>query len=188
MTKSTFLVIVSSLGLALTACGGGEESEEPAAESTTGGEMAEAEEETSEPAATGDIVDTAAAAGQFQTLIAAVEAAGLVETLRGPGPYTVFAPTDDAFAALPEGTVDELLLPENRERLVAVLTYHVVSGEVRAEQVVTMDSAETVQGASLPIATEGETVRVGEATVVQADVDASNGVIHVIDQVLLPPS
>jgi uncharacterized surface protein with fasciclin (FAS1) repeats len=136
--------------------------------------------------AASDIVDTAVAAGQFSTLVAAVQAAELEDTLRGPGPFTVFAPTDEAFAALPEGTVDELLLPENRDRLVSILTYHVVPGAVMSDQVVGMTEAETVQGTMLPISTEGGGVMVGEATVVQPDVQASNGVIHVIDAVLIP--
>jgi len=133
-----------------------------------------------------DIVDTAVAAGDFTTLVAAVEAAGLVETLKGPGPFTVFAPTDEAFAALPAGTVDTLLRPENRDQLVAILTYHVVPGEVMSADIAGQTlTAETVQGSELSIdATDG--VMVDQATVVAADVDASNGVIHVIDSVLMP--
>ena len=134
-----------------------------------------------------DIVDTAIAAGSFETLVAAIKAAGLVDTLKGDGPFTVFAPTDEAFAALPEGTVETLLQPENREQLVGILTYHVVSGDVRAEQVVTMDSAPTVQGASVSIDAADGAVRINDATVIQADIAASNGVIHVIDTVLMPP-
>jgi uncharacterized surface protein with fasciclin (FAS1) repeats len=181
-------VLACALALPLAACGGGDTGAEEMAGGAegAGGEGAMMEEEPAE--ATGDIVDTAVAAGQFETLVAAVQAAGLEDTLRGPGPYTVFAPTDEAFAQLPEGTVDELLQPENRDQLVSILTYHVVPGDVRAAQVVEMDSAETVQGASLPIRVEGDAVRVGEATVVQPDVPASNGVIHVIDRVLMPPS
>lgn len=133
-----------------------------------------------------DIVDTAVAAGSFQTLVAAVQAAGLVETLKGEGPFTVFAPTDEAFAALPEGTVESLLLPENREQLVAILTYHVVAGKVTAADVVNVDSAETVNGASITVTVSNGTVKIDDATVIQADVMASNGVIHVIDQVILP--
>ncbi|MBX3725199.1 MAG: fasciclin domain-containing protein [Xanthomonadales bacterium] len=138
--------------------------------------------------AAGDIVAVASGAGQFGTLVAAVQAAGLVETLQGPGPFTVFAPTDAAFAALPAGTVEDLLKPENRDRLVAVLTYHVVPGKVTAEQVVGLDRATTVNGADVSIATRGDTVTVNGARVVSADVMASNGVIHVIDQVILPPA
>ncbi|MDZ3824083.1 MAG: fasciclin domain-containing protein [Pseudoxanthomonas sp.] len=136
----------------------------------------------------GDIVAVASGAGQFNTLVAAVQAAGLVETLQGPGPFTVFAPTDAAFAALPAGTVEDLLKPENKDRLVAVLTYHVVAGKVTAEQVVGLDKATTVNGADVRIATSGEGVTVNGARVVSADVMASNGVIHVIDQVILPPA
>ncbi len=136
--------------------------------------------------ATADIVDTAAAAGQFETLVAAVEAAGLVDTLKGEGPFTVFAPTDEAFAALPEGTLDELLMPENQETLQAILTYHVVAGQVMAEDAMGLESADTVQGQSLTITTMDGSVMINDATVIQADIEASNGVIHVIDGVLLP--
>ena len=136
--------------------------------------------------ATPDIVDTAVAAGQFQTLVAAVQAAGLVDTLKGTGPFTVFAPTDAAFAALPAGTVESLLLPENRDQLVAVLTYHVVAGKVMAADVVNVDSAATVQGQSVSVHAMNGSVMIDGATVVQADIEASNGVIHVIDSVLLP--
>ncbi len=133
-----------------------------------------------------DIVDTAVAAGQFETLVAAVEAAGLVETLKGEGPFTVFAPTDEAFAALPEGTLDELLMPENRETLQAILTYHVVAGQVMAEDAMGLESAETVQDQSITITTMDGSVMINDATVIQADIEAANGVIHVIDGVLLP--
>ena len=137
-------------------------------------------------AAGADIVDTAVAAGQFNTLAAALEAAGLVDTLKGDGPFTVFAPTDAAFAALPAGTVEDLLRPENRDQLVAVLTYHVVPGEYPAASVVGMDSATTVNGGQLEIGASGDGVTVSGARVVMADVEASNGVIHVIDKVLIP--
>jgi len=133
-----------------------------------------------------DIVDTAVQAGQFKTLAAALQAAGLVDTLKGAGPFTVFAPTDAAFAALPAGTLDTLLKPENRAKLVAILTYHVVPGRVTAAQVSGMDSATTVQGSAIDIRTSGGALSVNDARVVQADVAASNGVIHVIDKVLLP--
>lgn len=135
-----------------------------------------------------DIVDTAVAAGQFNTLAAALKAAGLVDTLKGDGPFTVFAPTDAAFAALPAGTVDNLLKPENRDQLVAVLTYHVVPGRHPAAKVAGMDEATTVNGAGLDIAATGGAVTVQGARVLQADVNASNGVIHVIDKVLVPGS
>ncbi|WP_254277049.1 fasciclin domain-containing protein [Halomonas sp. 3H] len=136
--------------------------------------------------ASADIVDTAVAAGQFETLVAAVEAAGLVDTLKGEGPFTVFAPTDEAFAALPEGTLEELLMPENQETLQAILTYHVVAGKVMAEDAMGLESAETVQGQSITITTMDGSVMINDATVIQADIETSNGVIHVIDGVLLP--
>jgi uncharacterized surface protein with fasciclin (FAS1) repeats len=132
-----------------------------------------------------DIVDTAVGAGSFTTLVAAVEAAGLVDTLKGEGPFTVFAPTDDAFAALPEGTVDTLLLEENRDQLVAILTYHVVPGAVMSTDLSDGMTATTVQGGDLTIGTEGG-VTVNGANVVTADIEASNGVIHVIDTVIIP--
>ncbi|MEQ9618933.1 MAG: fasciclin domain-containing protein [Deltaproteobacteria bacterium] len=133
-----------------------------------------------------DVVDTAVDAGSFTTLAAALEAAGLVETLKGEGPFTVFAPTDEAFAKLPEGTVETLLRPENKDKLVAVLTYHVVPGKVTAEEVVKMDSAKSVNGAVIPIKVDEGVVTVDNATVIKPDVMASNGVIHVIDAVILP--
>ena len=135
-----------------------------------------------------DIVDVAMEADGFETLVAAVQAAELVETLKGEGPFTVFAPTDEAFAALPEGTVENLLLPENRDQLVAVLTYHVIPGAVMSSDIAGQAvMPETVQGATLDIDATGDGVMVNDATVVQADIEASNGVIHVIDRVLLPP-
>ena len=136
-----------------------------------------------------DIVDTAVAAGSFETLVAAVEAAGLVETLKGEGPFTVFAPTDEAFAALPEGTVESLLEPENRDMLVSILTYHVVAGEVMAKDAegATVDLA-TVQGANITVDGTGDMVTVNGATVVNADITTDNGVIHVIDAVIMPPA
>jgi uncharacterized surface protein with fasciclin (FAS1) repeats len=134
-----------------------------------------------------DIVDTAVGAGQFKTLAAALGAAGLVETLKGSGPYTVFAPTDEAFAKLPVGTVENLLKPENKAKLTAILTYHVVPGAVMAEQVTKLDEAKTVNGAMVKVSTEDGKVMINDATVVKADIEASNGVIHVIDKVILPP-
>jgi uncharacterized surface protein with fasciclin (FAS1) repeats len=133
-----------------------------------------------------DIVDVAVSAGSFNTLAAALEAAGLVDTLKGDGPFTVFAPTDAAFAKLPEGTVEALLLPENREQLTAILTYHVVAGKVTSDQVIALDSATTVNGQDVTIRVDAGNVRIDNATVAAADVMASNGVIHVIDQVILP--
>ncbi len=135
-----------------------------------------------------DIVDTAVSAGQFNTLAAALEAADLVDTLKGDGPFTVFAPTDEAFAKLPEGTVEHLLKPENRDQLVAILTYHVVAGKVDAATVVGLDAATTVNGADVRISVDGGSVRVDDATVIKTDIGASNGLIHVIDAVILPKS
>ncbi len=132
-----------------------------------------------------DIVDTAVDAGSFETLVAAVQAAGLVETLKGDGPFTVFAPTDEAFAALPEGTVESLLLPENKDQLTAILTYHVVPGKVMSTDLTDDMSAATVNGAEVMIDLDNG-VMVEEATVVSADIETSNGVIHVIDKVILP--
>jgi len=133
-----------------------------------------------------DIVDTAIAAGQFNTLAAALDAAGLVATLQGEGPFTVFAPTDQAFAKLPAGTVETLLKPENRDQLVAILTYHVVPGKVMASDVVHLSEAKTVNGANLSVMVLDDKVRINDATVIAADVAASNGVIHVVDTVILP--
>ena len=135
-----------------------------------------------------DIVDTAIAANDFNTLVAAVQAAGLVETLKGDGPFTVFAPTDAAFAALEPGTVEALLAPENKDKLVAVLTYHVLPGKVMSGDIAGKTlSAKTVQGDSVAIdATSGVTV--DGANVISADIEASNGVIHVIDKVIVPGS
>jgi len=138
------------------------------------------------PTAKKDIVDTAVAAGSFKTLTAAIQAAGLTDTLKGKGPFTVFAPTDDAFAKLPAGTVDNLLKPENKEKLVAILTYHVVPGRVTAAQVSKMTEAKTVNGKELAIRTDMGHVMINDATVTKADIECSNGVIHVIDTVLIP--
>ena len=137
-------------------------------------------------APTKDIVDTAVAAGSFKTLAAALQAAGLVETLKGKGPFTVFAPTDAAFAKLPAGTVADLLKPENKAKLTAILTYHVVPGAVMAAQAAKLPSAKTVNGASLTIHATGGKVMIDNATVTTADIACSNGVIHVIDTVVLP--
>ena len=133
-----------------------------------------------------DIVDTAVAAGSFKTLAAALQAAGLVETLKGKGPFTVFAPTDAAFAKLPAGTLEDLLKPENKAKLTAILTYHVVPGKVMAAQAAKLTSAKTVNGASLTIRAMGGKVMVDNATVTTADIACTNGVIHVIDTVVLP--
>jgi len=134
-----------------------------------------------------NIVETARAAGNFQTLVTAIEAAELGDTLSGDGPFTVFAPTDAAFQALPPGTLDELLMPENRERLRSVLTYHVVAEELRAEDLLGEETTvETVEGSELTVDATGAMVMVNEANVIQPDIEASNGVIHSIDAVLLP--
>ena len=132
-----------------------------------------------------DIVAVASSAGSFNTLVAAVQAAGLVETLQGKGPFTVFAPTDEAFAKLPAGTVESLLQPENKAKLVAILTYHVVPGKVLAADVKTSQAA-TVNGQKLPLVVANGKVTAGSANVVATDVAASNGVIHVVDSVILP--
>lgn len=139
-------------------------------------------------AADKDIVDTAVAAGQFKTLAAALTAAGLVDTLKGPGPFTVFAPTDAAFAMLPAGTVETLLKPESKAKLTAILTYHVVAGKVMAADVVKLKEAKTVNGAMVAVKVDGGNVMINNAKVTTADIAASNGVIHVIDTVMLPPS
>src|SRR4051812_31885538 len=139
----------------------------------------------SSAATAADIVDTAIA-GKFNTLVAAVKAAGLVDTLKGPGPFTVFAPTDEAFAKLPAGTLQELLKPENKAKLQSILKYHVISGKKISGDVMKSNAAQTVQGSNLTIKTRNGDVMVNNAHVVKADVAADNGVIHVIDTVLLP--
>ncbi len=136
-------------------------------------------------ASAADIVDTAVA-GNFTTLVAAVKAAGLADTLKGPGPFTVFAPTDEAFANLPPGTLESLLKPENKAKLQSILTYHVVAGKVMSQDVVKLNSAKTVEGQSVAIGTVNGAVTIDNARIVKADIVASNGVIHVIDTVLLP--
>lgn len=162
----------------------GAESEDSEAASES---KAEAAAEAGTPAeSSGNVLETASAAGSFNTLVAAVKAAGLEETLSGPGPFTVFAPTDDAFKKLPAGTVESLLKPENKKKLVAILTYHVVAGSMLAKDVVAAKSLKTVQGQQLKVMTEGSDVRVSGAKVVKTDIAASNGVIHVIDSVVLP--
>ena len=133
-----------------------------------------------------DIVDTAVAAGSFDTLVAAVKAAGLVDALKGEGPFTVFAPSDEAFAKLPQGTVEGLLAPEKKQALIAILTYHVVKGEVPASKVVALSGAVTLNGQRADIKIDGSDVMVDQAKVVKADIACSNGIIHVIDSVMLP--
>ncbi len=161
--RNVLLIAVATLGFALSANAGHHKS-----------------------AKAGDIVDVAVGAGQFNTLAAALQAADLVGTLKGDGPFTVFAPTDEAFAKLPEGTVEHLLKPENRDELVAILTYHVVAGKVYAADVVKLDAATTVNGADIRISASDAGVMIDGANVVKTDIAASNGVIHVIDAVILP--
>jgi uncharacterized surface protein with fasciclin (FAS1) repeats len=167
----TLVVALAAVGPAFAHCGA----------CGVGGDHAHAAK-----AANADIVAVASSAGDFNTLVAAVKAAGLVETLQSDGPFTVFAPTDEAFAKLPEGTVDNLLA--NPDKLKQILLYHVVSGKVTSEDVVKLSSASTVQGSDVTINLEGGNVMVDNAQVVKADVMASNGVIHVIDTVILPAS
>jgi uncharacterized surface protein with fasciclin (FAS1) repeats len=141
------------------------------------------------PAAAADLVETAVSNGSFKTLTAALQAAGLVETLKGKGPYTVFAPTDEAFKKLPAGTVESLLKPENKAQLAKVLTYHVVAGNVMSGDLKgKTTNAKTVEGSAVRIDASGNTVKVDDAVVTKADVNASNGVIHVIDSVIMPKS
>jgi transforming growth factor-beta-induced protein len=135
-----------------------------------------------------DIVDTAVDAGSFKTLVAAVKAAGLADTLKGEGPFTVFAPTDEAFAKLPKGTVESLLKPENKQKLVSILTYHVVAGKVKAKKAAKLDSVKTVNGSEITIKPSGKTLMINSSKVVKADIKTSNGIIHVIDAVLIPTS
>jgi uncharacterized surface protein with fasciclin (FAS1) repeats len=158
MLRRTFFALTASAALATTAFAGGHSK---------------------------DIVDTAAGAGSFETLLAAATAAGLVDTLKSEGPFTVFAPTDDAFAKLPEGTVESLLMEENRDQLTAILTYHVVPGKVMSTDLSDGMTATTVQGGDIMIDLD-DGVMVNDATVVTADIEASNGVIHVVDTVILP--
>lgn len=179
---SVFAMLLTITALVLVACA-------PAATPT--------EEPVAEPEPTAmpepeamlkDIVDTAAADGRFQTLVAGVQAAELTETLKGEGPFTVFAPTDDAFAKLPAGTLDELLKPENKQTLTDILLYHVVSGNVMASDVVNLDSASTVLGKDVTIKVEDGKVFINDAEVIITDIETSNGTIHVIDSVILPPA
>ena len=180
--KSLFLGLLVAVSLVMGACA-------PAATPTPEPEPTAMPEPTAtaEPELS-DIVDTAVADGRFTTLAAALEAAGLIETLKGEGPFTVFAPTDDAFAALPEGTVESLLLPENKQALTDILTYHVVSGKVMAADVTALTSATTVLGKDVAIKVDMGNVYINEAKVIITDIETSNGVIHVIDAVLLPPT
>jgi len=137
-----------------------------------------------------DIVDTAVGAGSFKTLVAAVKAADLVDTLKGEGPFTVLAPTDEAFAKLPEGTVESLLKPENKDKLIAILKYHVIAGKVLAADVVKLDGQDvkTVEGSTAKVAVKDGGVTINNAKVIKTDIDCTNGVIHVIDTVIPPPA
>ncbi len=187
MKLRAFTIAAVAASLVLAACG---EDDNSAVETTVAAaETTAAASETTagmteEP---GTIVDVASGNPDFSTLVAAVGAAGLVETLQGPGPFTVFAPTNDAFAALPAGLVDKLLLPENKDVLVQILTYHVVSGAVMAADVAAGD-VPSVEGSPITVTVDGGTVKLNDsATVIATDVMASNGVIHVIDAVILPP-
>ncbi|MDJ0665227.1 MAG: fasciclin domain-containing protein [Acidimicrobiia bacterium] len=178
--KFRLIALMAILALVVAACSS---SDEEAAETTTVPPTTEAMAEEM----TEDTIVDVAIAGEFNTLVAAVQAAGLVETLQGEGPFTVFAPTDEAFAALPEGTLESLL--EDPEALAEILTYHVVSGEVLAADVVGLDAATTVQGSDISIeVVDGGVVLNGSSNVVATDVLASNGVVHVIDAVILPPA
>jgi uncharacterized surface protein with fasciclin (FAS1) repeats len=177
------LAAASIAALSLVACSSS--TDEAASEATSAASEAAASDMASSPATAGTIVDIAAGADNLTTLVAAVTAADLVETLQGPGPFTVFAPTDEAFAALPAGLLDALLLPENKDTLAKILTYHVVPSAVMAADVTDGDVA-TVEGQSVTLST-ADGVTVNGAKVVQADVVADNGVVHVIDAVLLPP-
>ena len=187
------LALAALAGVALAACG--DDGNDTAGTEPVTTSPQSTSSQTAAPAMTepelGTVVDVAAAAGDFTTLVAAIEAAGLVETLSGPGPFTVFAPTDEAFAAALESlglTAEELLA--DTETLTSILTYHVIAGEVPSSAVVTMDgqSAATVNGAEVTIGVDGETVTVNDATVTAVDIPASNGIIHVIDSVLIPPA
>jgi len=190
MRRTLSVVAAITLSLGLAACGSDDSTDEATPAETSS--SAPATTEATEEAAAADIVDTAVAAGDFTTLAAALEAAGLVETLKGDGPFTVFAPTDDAFAALPEGTVDTLL-EDPQGDLTDILTYHVVSGKVMAADVAGLDGqeVETLQGATFTVNVDGDNVTLTDAAgntvnVTQTDIEASNGVIHVIDAVLMP--
>ncbi len=188
--RVTFIGLAAAASLTLAACGSDSSTEEttspsPAATSAEASPSASASEEMSDEASATDIVGVASANPTTSTLVTALDAADLVEALQAPGPFTVFAPTDDAFAALPEGVLDQLVQPENKDALTKVLTYHVVEGAVMAADV-TDGEVPTLEGQSLTLST-ADGVTVNGATVTTADVEASNGVIHLIDTVLLPP-
>jgi len=180
--KKKLMAIAAASALVLAACGGDEEATEETVAEVTEDTMAE----EAMPAEAGDIVAVASGNPDFSTLVAAIQAAGLVETLQGAGPFTVFAPTNAAFEALPAGLLEKLLLPENVAVLTAILTYHVVPGKVMSADVTAGDVA-SVEGSTIALTTDGG-VKVNGANVVAVDVAASNGVIHVIDQVIVPPT
>lgn len=191
MRRTALVAVAAAAALTLAACGSStdEATSEPTAAASEEAAAEEMVEESgdmaADPAAAGTIVDVATGAGQFSTVLAAVQAAGLTETLNGAGPFTVFAPRDEAFAALPAGLVDALLLPENKDALTKILTYHVVPGTVMSADIADGEVA-TVEGQNVTLST-ADGVTVNGAKVIQADVVASNGVIHVIDTVIVPP-
>jgi uncharacterized surface protein with fasciclin (FAS1) repeats len=175
------IAVSLSLALALAACGGESANDPPKmADAPASGTTA------TDPMATKDIIATADAAGSFKTLLAAVKAADMEGTLHGAGPFTVFAPTDDAFAKLPPGTVDSLLKPENKAKLQAILGAHVVAGRIMAADAMKLSSAKTVSGKEIKLTSSGGTLMFDKAKVIKADIQASNGVIHVIDMVIVP--
>jgi len=181
-TRLATAAIAVTAALTLAACGSSDESSTASTPTPTATSSSPAATET--PAEAGTIVEVASANPDFSTLVAAVGAAGLAETLSGPGPFTVFAPTNEAFAALPAGVLDKLLLPENKDVLTQILTYHVVAAEVPSSAV-EAGKVKTVEGTEATITTEGG-IKIDGATVVTPDVEASNGVIHVIDKVIVP--
>jgi uncharacterized surface protein with fasciclin (FAS1) repeats len=195
MKRTLLLPLAAAAAIVVAACGGAASTAAPATTAPTEAPMSEApaseapmsEAPSASAAAMGDIVDVATEAGSFKTLLTAATAAGLVDTLKGEGPFTVFAPTDDAFAALPEGTVEGLL--KDPEALKAILLYHVVAGKVTSDQVVSLTSADSVGGPAIKISVKDGSVYLNDTVkVVTTDIEAANGVIHVIDGVLLPPA
>jgi len=185
---SVFAMLLSVTALVLAACAPAAPVEAPVEVLEEPETAADLDSMPEPEAMLKDIVDTAAADGRFQTLVAGVQAAELTETLKGEGPFTVFAPTDDAFAKLPAGTLDELLKPENKQTLTDILLYHVVSGNVMASDVTNLDSATTVLGKDVAIKVEDGKVFINDAEVIITDIETSNGIIHVIDSVILPPA
>lgn len=181
-TPRSLLSLLALLALAVAAC-----TDQPETAEEVPATMEEGEMMADTTATGGTIVDVVLDDDRFSTLALAIDSAGLDETLYGSGPFTVFAPTNEAFAALPAGTLDELLLPENREQLRNVLLHHVADGSVMAADVETMPTVTTLEGGDLSVSAEGDSVMVGEATVIEPNIEADNGVIHVIDAVLLPP-